>query len=76
MEQEFKVVKIKCKKAMKSGSGEMLLIGKKIYYGNVLLPKLQTLTMKDEKGNIRTFGYKGTPYNKDKTFTEIFEQVD
>jgi hypothetical protein len=77
--EKYKVIQIKCRNTVKSktiGNEEVtLLIGKKIYHAKLLLPKLQTLTVVDERGIIRSFGYKGTPWDKDKSFKELFEQV-
>ena len=33
------------------------------------------LTLRDNKGIIRSFGGKGTPWHKDKRFAENFKQV-
>lgn len=73
------MIDIKCKNTVKSktnGNEEVtLLIGGKIYHAKLLLPKLQSIIVVDERGIIRNFGYKGTPWDKDKSFKELFEQV-
>ncbi len=76
--EKYKVIQIKCKSTAKAKNGNeevTILIGGKIYHAKLLLPRLQTLTVVDERGGIRSFGYKGMPWDKDKSFKELFEQV-